>query len=297
VPRLEIQGKGIHYETAGSDGPPVVLVMGLRARGLAWLPIFRRLQVDHRVMWFDHRGIGESDPVDGKIDMMDMGADVLGLMDHLGWASAHIVGVSMGGMVSQQLALDHPGRVRSLSLLVTTACGRLSLRPPLSTATTWIRTNLGSRESRLSALATLLYSPQHLERVGTAAEMERLTLAFGHDQPGTLRAQLGAMARHDVRSRLSELSELPVLVVGAGGDRLVPIHLVEALAEGIPGAQMHRFEDAGHGVISECADAVADLLRRQVSDTDRAWTLAASTAATDACPQDPSEDATSVSVR
>jgi pimeloyl-ACP methyl ester carboxylesterase len=280
VPKVAIQGNGIHYETAGSHGPPVVLVMGLRARGIGWLPIFQRLQEDHRLVWFDHRGIGESDPVSGKIDMMDMGADVLGLMDHLGWTSAHIVGVSMGGMVSQQLALEHPERVRSLSLVVTTACGKQALRLPLKTVTTWFRTLLGSRDYRLSALMTLLYSPQYLERVGTAAEVERLTLAFGQDQPGTLRAQLGAMARHDVRSRLGELSGLPVLVVGAGGDRLVRIQLVEELAQGIPGAQMHRFEDAGHGVISERADEVADLLRCKVSDADQAWVPAAPKTAT-----------------
>lgn len=271
MPRVSIQGNAIHYETAGSHGPAVVLVMGVRARGLGWLPIIDRLQEDHRLVWFDHRGVGESDPVSGRLDMSDMAADVAGLMDHLGWESAHIVGVSMGGMVSQRFALDHRERVRSLSLLVTAACGRQVLRLPLKTATIWLRTTFGSRDSRLSALGTLLYSQRYLERVGIAAEMERLTLAFGQDQPGTVRAQIGAMLRHDVRSHLGDLSELPVLVLGARRDRLVRIGLVEELAKGISGAQMNRFEEAGHGVISECADEVAELLRHQVADADRAW--------------------------
>jgi len=270
LPRVSIQGNAIYYETAGSQGPAVFLVMGLRSRGLAWLPIVERLQEDHRVVWFDHRGVGESDPAPGRLDMVDMSSDVAGLMDHLGWESALIVGVSMGGMVSQRFALGHRERVRSLSLLVTTACGRQALRLPLKTATVWLRTNFGSRESRLSALARLLYSPQYLERVGIGAAVERLTRAFGHDHAGTTRAQVGAIARHDVRSRLGELSDLPVLVVGAGRDRLVRIGLVEELARGIAGAELHCFDEAGHGVISECADEVADLLRRKIADADRA---------------------------
>jgi len=79
------------------------------------------------------------------------------------------------------------------------------------------------------------------------------------------------MVRHDVRSQLGDLSELPVLVVGAGQDQLVRIGLVEELAKGMPGAQVHYFDEAGHGVLSECADEVAELLRHQVADADRAW--------------------------
>jgi pimeloyl-ACP methyl ester carboxylesterase len=268
---VSIQGNAIHYETAGSHGPAVILVMGLRARGLGWLPIIKRLQDDHRLLWFDHQGVGESGPVTGRLNMSDMSAHIAGLMDHLGWDSAHIVGVSMGGMVSQRFALDHRERVRSLSLLVTAACGRQVLRLPLKSAAIWLRTNFGSPESRLSALGSLLYSSQYLERVGIAAERERLTLAFGQDQPGTVRAQIGAMVRHDVRSQLGDLSALPVLVVGAGQDQLVRIGLVEELAKGMPGAQVHYFDEAGHGVLSECADEVAELLRHQVADADRAW--------------------------
>ncbi len=270
MPRVSIQGSAIHYETAGTQGPAVVLVMGLRARGMGWLPIIKRLQGDHRLVWFDHLGVGESDPVTGRLNMSDMSAHVAGLMDHLGWESAHIAGVSMGGMVSQRFALDHRERVLSLSLLVTAACGRQVLRLPLKSAAIWLRTNFGSSDSRLAALGSLLYSPQYLERVGIAAETERLTLAFGQDQPGTVRAQIGAILRHDVRSQLGELSQLPVLILGASQDRLIRIGLVKELAKGIPGARVHYFEEAGHGVFSECADEVAEALRRQFEDANGA---------------------------
>ncbi len=93
--------------------------------------------------------------------------------------------------------------------------------------------------------------------------------------------------------QLSGLAHLPVLVVGAGGDRLVRIQLVEELARGIPGARLHCFEDAGHGVISERADEVADLLRSSVSDADRAWVPEAPAEGESVSSQQSAQDTTS----
>ena len=116
MPTCSANGTTLYYETAGDHGPPVVLVMGLRARGVAWTPIVERLRRSHRLVFFDHRGVGESAALTGPTSMTEMAGDAVALMDHLGWSTAHLAGVSMGGMGALHAVLDHRPRFR-LSLI------------------------------------------------------------------------------------------------------------------------------------------------------------------------------------
>jgi 3-oxoadipate enol-lactonase len=256
LPVAAVNDTDLFFETAGDSGPPVLLVMGLRARGLAWLPIVDHLSRDHQVVWYDHRGIGGSKPLTGPTSMAQMAGDAVGLMDHLGWGSAHVAGVSMGGMVSQHIALDHAERVRSVSFIVTTAHGRGLLKTNLNTVWRYSGTFFGSREKRLTALARLLYSAGHLERVGVENVVQRLMDAFGHDHPGTARAQVKAVGGHDTRARLSEV-RLPSLVIGAGSDCIVPEWHGKHVHGEIDGSDYLAFPHAAHGVIAEESEAVS----------------------------------------
>ena len=109
----------IAYTIHGTSGPPVLLVMGLGMRGVVWRPQVEVLERDHRLLTFDNRGIGESDDAPGPWRIPDMAEDALRVLDAARFSSAHVVGVSMGGMIAQELALRAPRRVRSLTLIVT----------------------------------------------------------------------------------------------------------------------------------------------------------------------------------
>ncbi|HEY6170092.1 MAG TPA: alpha/beta fold hydrolase, partial [Verrucomicrobiae bacterium] len=133
----------LHYELAGS-GPPVLMIQGVGVTGEGWRPQVNGLAGEFQTLIFDNRGIGRSIPCRGPVSIETMATDAQALMDAAGWESAHVVGHSMGGVIAQQLALDAPKRVRSLSLLCTFARGKDGAR--LTPWVLWmtLRTRIGS---------------------------------------------------------------------------------------------------------------------------------------------------------
>ena len=166
VPTAELNGTTLSYERLGEAGPPVLLVMGLRARGLAWRPLATRLSLRHQVVYWDNRGVGDSAPLAGPTSMAEMASDGLALMTHLGWERAHVVGVSMGGMISQQLVLMAPERVATLTLIASTAHGRGLQRTSLRNILQYFATFFGDPVTRLQKLSRMLYSDDHIESEG-----------------------------------------------------------------------------------------------------------------------------------
>ena len=264
MPTASINGTELHYERLGDQGPPVLLVMGVRARGLAWTPVAERLARDHRVVFWDNRGVGGSRPLEGPTSMQEMADDGVGLMDHLGWATAHVAGVSMGGTVSQVLALRHPERVRSLTLIATTSHGKGLSDTNLSTILRYFSTFFGSPDARLGKLARMLYTEGHIEREGLDEVVARMKEAFGHDHPGTARAQIRAIRAWDGRDELHRVTH-PTLVVAAGQDCIVPERHQRLIAERVPEAEYEAFPHALHGVVVEEADALSARVSRLIS--------------------------------
>lgn len=261
--RTESAGSELAYATQGGSGPKVLLVMGLGMRGLVWGPQIDDLSRDHQVAWFDHRGIGDSAPVKAAFRIEDLAGDAVAVLDALGWRQAHVVGVSLGGMVAQEIALGFPGRVRSLTLIATHPGGPLGVLPEPRGALRFAQSLVWRKPE---AMAELLYPASFLRHVNHDALQERMRAQFGRRQSRrTLAYQLGAVVRHDTRSRLGQLG-VPTVVVKPGADILVrPFHSDE-LARLIPGAQLLELAEAGHGVTFQCARevnaAVRDLVAR-----------------------------------
>ena len=115
MPTVRVADVSLYYVEAGA-GEPLVLVMGLGADHLAWGFQFPVLAERYRVIAFDNRGAGQSDVPDRPYTTRMMADDTAGLMDALGIDRAHVLGVSLGGMIAQEIALNHPARVRSLQL-------------------------------------------------------------------------------------------------------------------------------------------------------------------------------------
>jgi pimeloyl-ACP methyl ester carboxylesterase len=251
----------IAWELHGRSGPPVVLLMGMGMRGRVWRPQVERLAGDHRLITFDNRGVGDSEDAPGAWSMKDMAGDVLRVMDAAGWERAHVAGVSMGGMVAQELALAAPERLRSLALIATHAGGPSAKLPPWRGLRGFLQVNLLPPEERLHALAYLLYPPEYLRQADREAMVERMREQLGARPPGAVRLkQLLAVMRHDTRVRLGRL-RVPTLVIRSGEDALVSPREQSRLAARIAHAEVVSFERAGHGLIFQCADSLAARLR------------------------------------
>ena len=259
---LERADANLYYEISG-QGAPVLLIQGVGVVGEGW-----RLQVDElkqrfETLFFDNRGLGKSAPCTGLISIEAMAEDAGALMDAAGWESAHVVGHSMGGVIAQQLALDSPQRVRSLSLLCTFARGKDAAR--LTPWVLWmgLRTRIGTRGMRRRAFLEMICPPVALQGADTDALAARFAGLIGRDladQPPILMQQLMAMSRHDTSGRLGELRDIPTLVVSAEHDRIALPRYGQTLANAIAGARFELMRDASHGVIIHAPDRINELL-------------------------------------
>ena len=249
----------LHYERAGS-GPPVLLIQGVGAAGAAWRPQLEGLADRYELVAYDNRGVGQSPPPEGPFAVADLAADALDLLDRLGWESAHLVGHSLGGVIAQQVALDAPDRVRSLSLLCTFHKGSDATRFHLRLAWVGARTRIGSAAMRRRAFVQMV-SPRSVTDLD--AEAAALAAVFERDladPPGVTDAQLRALSSHDASARLHELGPISTLVVSGAEDLIARPDTGRALAEAIPGARYVEIADAGHAVTIQRASEINRLL-------------------------------------
>jgi pimeloyl-ACP methyl ester carboxylesterase len=250
-------GARIYYEDFGTPGDPlVVLVSGGGAQMLSWDDRFIDLLTAHglRVARFDNRDTGlserfggESD-LDGGYDLVDMGDDILRVMDALGEESAHLVGHSMGGMMAQMVAITHPERVRSLGLL-STIPGRDSryvlhgTRPELQETPTRV-----SREEAIAfAEAAALYGPP--SRYDPQVQWHREKAALAYDRgyfPEGFSRQWAALLR--APERLEQLREVTVPTFVFHGREDPVLHWCSAvdIAEAMPAAELQVHPEVGH---------------------------------------------------
>lgn len=259
------------YDVRGDVGGPVLLIMGYGVPGRAWVHQIPALSAHHQVIWYDHRGCGATRADPGAYTMHLLADDARRLLDHLGFEHAHVVGVSMGGMVAQHLALEHPGRVLTLTLIATHAGGRAQARlPPARGLVRFLQANTGwTREKRLRHLERLLFPDAFLASCDRKWLEAVLLRDFGEEIPLRYRlSQMAAVMRHDTRDRLHLLGRFPTLVVRPDLDILVDPRESDRLARLIPGARLVSFPDAGHGVIRQCHAALNQLLLEHFAGHD-----------------------------
>lgn len=245
----------LRYLDGGQPGgEPVLHIMGLGGSARAWGRHLPHVEADYRVLTYDHRGTGLSDGVTFPLRMDDLVGDALAVLDAARVDVAHVHGVSLGGMVAQELALRHPERVRSLILGCTTPGGMVANEPPWRLlAAAGLRPFIGA-ERTWPLVTASLYSrrtrEQFPERI---AEDEALRLDDSTPS-ATVLAQMLAVARHDTRQRLHALDGLPVTVIHGTDDVLIPPRAGEALARHIPGARLVLLEGAGHLLGTDAGD-------------------------------------------
>jgi pimeloyl-ACP methyl ester carboxylesterase len=250
----------IAYEVAGGAGPPIVLIMGLGVSSLGWESTVPWLSERFRVITFDNRGCGGSDTPPGLYSTSQMADDVAGLLHHLGIDSAHVYGISLGGMIAQELAIRHPQRVRAL-VLGATACGGAASHPPdpLLFAGLAARTLGPARVAELPPIFEVLFSPAFV------ASNRQALIEYAPKLAGMLattegyRRQLAATVTHDTASRL-HLIQAPTLVIQGGCDRLVPPANARLLSGRIARAELCILGGAGHAFEHEQPEAAREVI-------------------------------------
>ena len=250
MPRVIVGDQVIYYEITGS-GFPLVLIRGLGSSAAHW---YKQISVfaDHfSVLAFDHRGIGRSPQSTAfGCTIGSMASDTIGLMDVLGIRRAHVLGVSMGGMIAQELAINYPERISGLVLVSTHCGGRLSVRPDLwvlDRMQQWIAT--GKAQDFEMALTCLFTSETQQDHPDIIARFRETTHQF---EPigNTLKLQWQAVIAHNAGERLAQI-KAPTLLITGSKDILIPPGNAGILKEYIPNARKMIIEGGGHVVHME----------------------------------------------
>jgi 3-oxoadipate enol-lactonase len=241
MPFADNHGTRIYWDEQGW-GAPILLIMGLGYPSAMWHRTRPALSASYRTIALDNRGAGQSDVPPGPYSIALMASDAAAVLDAAGVPSAHVFGVSMGGMIAQEFALQYPERVQSLILGCTAAGGPNAKRAEpaaieMLKARTWM-----SREQAAESAIPFIYdtaTPRHLIDADIAQRHPWPTSPAGY------LAQLQAILAWESFTRLPQITA-PTLVVHGKVDRLVPPGNGELIAARIPGARLVLIERASH---------------------------------------------------
>ena len=243
---VTVDGRELHFLRRG-DGEPLLLIQGMSGTHVSWGEAFETAleAAGLELITYDHRGVGRSARVDGPFTIERLADDAAGLLDALGLADAHVLGISMGGMVAQELALRHAGRLRTLTLGCTSSGGPHGPQAPSETSELLGAAMLsGDRERALRVGFELNVSARHAGEAGAYDLFRAMALRLPVPVPVIL-LQLQAIAGHDTSDRLGEI-RTPTLVIHGTEDRMLPFADGERIARLIPGARLERLDAVGH---------------------------------------------------
>ena len=288
MPTVAVNGLTIEYEAhGGPDAPPLLAIMGLGMPAAAWPPALIDLLVERgaRVITFDNRDTGGSTkltsartiampvamlrasmhmPVPAPYTLHDMAADAVGLLDALGIGRAHVVGVSMGGMIAQLLAAKYPQRVATLTSIMSSTGNphpRVALGKPRALRALLKRPadplDLQSMVDHLERVFGVIGSPMVLNsRSALRAHVERVARR-GLDSAASRRHLLAVLATGDRRASLARITA-PTLVLHGRLDPLIPLAAGVETAQCIPGARLVVIESMGHDLPPALLPQIAD---------------------------------------
>ncbi|MCZ4578211.1 alpha/beta hydrolase [Gordonia amicalis] len=249
----------LDVEVTGS-GEPLLLIAGMSAHREMWTDeLLDALTRHFEVAVYDHRGIGGSSRAEGAFTIADLAADARGVLDGLGWDTAHVLGTSMGGMIAQELVLAHPDRVRSLVLGCTTAGGPGAIGT--SGALRLVEAIASRDAARVARTAfEVNLSPEFCSGDGAFDRFTRSSTL--RKVPSAVVAyQATACGGHDTRDRLDTIS-VPTTVIHGDVDEVIGVAEGERLAAGIPGATLERWPGVGHMFWWERPEQTAEITIR-----------------------------------
>jgi pimeloyl-ACP methyl ester carboxylesterase len=254
MPLANARSVKLYYESAGS-GPPVLLVSGQGMTRSAWWRTVPVLSRRFRVLSFDNRDTGRSQHSAWPYTVAQMADDAIAVLDAAGEERAHVYGMSLGGMVAQEIAFRHPDRVGALVLGSTAPGGMQTVLPELRSLLFFVRVGwMGPEEAEWAAVAYKYGEDTRRLRGHLIAEDIAHRDGFPVDALAYLH-QMGAVSSYNPRGRLGAI-RAPTLVVHGEGDVVVPLANARRLADAIPNAELMTWAGAGHLYATDepCAD-------------------------------------------
>lgn len=251
MPTVRANGTHIYYKASG-HGEPLVLIQGFGGGHEGWFFQVRALKKQFQVITFDNRGIGKSDKPGQSYTIKTMADDTVGLLDCLGMDKAHILGVSLGGIVAQEVAIHYPERVRKLILVNTIAGDFDDINPQVMRS---IGFEQGSSEvdyrnidfnEMMKTVISLSFSKSSYRKFFLPLTLLNVK-SVGFDG---YRKQMEAAEGHSTIDRL-HLIKTPTLVISGTEDKLVPPRCSDEIAKRIPNARLVKIEGGSHAVFIE----------------------------------------------
>jgi 3-oxoadipate enol-lactonase len=252
MPKAPVNGISMYYEVQGK-GVPLVMIQGFAGNHQAWFfqtPVFRKY---YKVILFDNRGIGKSGRSGEPYSIRTMADDVIGLMDYLGIDKAHVLGLSLGGMVAQEVAISYPERMIKLVLGSTFAENqRNDVHPELMKA-------LGIREGDTSIdtsnidfrkLMNFMVSSAFNKRLYRMVLLSLSKRSMKSIDAGSYLEQMAAVTSYSTVDRLHQI-KAPTLVITGTGDRIISPSMSDLLASRIPNAMLVKVKGGSHAFFME----------------------------------------------
>jgi pimeloyl-ACP methyl ester carboxylesterase len=237
---VQNQGTKLYWDEQGR-GEPVLLIMGLGYPSCLWHRTRPVLAQDFRTVALDNRGVGLSDVPPGPYSISTMASDAAAVLDAAGVSRAHIFGISMGGMVAQEFALQYPARTRSLILGCTSPGGPLAVRAERKVSDILMARGMSLEQAREAILPYIYDADTPREKIEEDVTLRRQCLPSLEGYT----AQLQGILAWEAYSRIAQITA-PTLVLHGKSDALVPPGNGELIAARIPGAKLVLLDHASH---------------------------------------------------
>jgi pimeloyl-ACP methyl ester carboxylesterase len=257
MPVVTVGDINIYYEVHG-EGEPLLLIMGYGASSRWWLSQVSALSQEYQVIVFDNRGTGQSDKPDTPCTIKMMADDAARLLETIGIEAAHVFSASMGGMIAQELVLNHPEKVISLILGCTTPGGRnttLPDREAMSFLSNHERRQQLSLEEQSRELLPFLFTDEFINKNHKIVDAFTSEIYRYPTPVHGYRRHWEAIMSFNVYDRIPEI-KVPTLIMAGTADRLISAENSRILASRIPDAKLIIFENMRHQFISEIAEEV-----------------------------------------
>ncbi len=253
MPKAPVNGINLYYEVHG-EGEPLILIQGFAGPSRAWYFQTRAFKKHYQVIVFDNRGIGKTDKSPEPYTAKTMADDTLGLMDHLGIDRAHVLGMSLGSLVAQELAINYPQRLRKLILAMAITGGQdrsdVHLEMLRAFGAEEGATDIDYRSVDFSKVMGAVVSLAFNKRLYRMVQVPLAKLLMKRADVDRYIDQMEAIAADSPLDRV-HLIQAPTLLLTGTGDRLVSPSQSELLASRIPNAKLVNVEGASHAFFLE----------------------------------------------